>query len=143
MGGLFLSIYTPYPHEIILALRLAYLWQWDSGSRALDRAAELANKAIALDDSNVLAYAVRGWIAAKEAKRERAIADSEQAVSLDPNLAFGCGSLARTSTSAFQENRRRHWSMSKTPNASIRAIQKSAAIRKAQPMTPWVATRKR
>jgi len=68
---------------------LAYLWQWDSGSRALDRAAELANKAIALDDSNVLAYAVRGWIAAKEAKRERAIADSEQAVSLDPNLAFG------------------------------------------------------
>jgi tetratricopeptide (TPR) repeat protein len=67
---------------------LAYLWQWGSGPRALDLAAEQANKAIALDDSSVVAYAVRGWVAAMQGKRDQAIADSAQAVSLDPNLAF-------------------------------------------------------
>ena len=51
-------------------------------------AAELANKAIALDGSNVVAYAVRGWVADAEGKREQALADSSRAVALDPSSAW-------------------------------------------------------
>ena len=67
---------------------LPYVWQWDSDPGALERAAELANKAIALDDTNAGAYIVRGWVGAIEGKRNQAIADSQQAVSLDPNSAL-------------------------------------------------------
>src|SRR5262249_44852238 len=66
---------------------LAYAWQWDREAGVLDRAAELANKSIALDDSNAVAYFVRGWVAATKGQREKALADAEQAVSADPNLA--------------------------------------------------------
>jgi len=62
-----------------------YSWQWTSDPGELDRAAALANKAIALDDTNAGAYIVRGWVAAVEGKRDQAIANSQRAVSLDPN----------------------------------------------------------
>ena len=67
---------------------LSYAWQLNSDPRTLDRAAELANKAIALDNANALAYTVRAWVAADEGERNRAIADSEKAVSFDPNSAW-------------------------------------------------------
>jgi tetratricopeptide (TPR) repeat protein len=64
----------------------SYGWQWNRDPGALDRAAALANKAIALDDTNARAYILRGWVAALEGKRDQAIADSQRAVSFDPNL---------------------------------------------------------
>jgi adenylate cyclase len=67
---------------------LSYGYQWDSDPGALDRAAALANKAITLDESNAAAYVVRGYVAALRGKRDQAIADSEQAVSADPNWAY-------------------------------------------------------
>ena len=60
----------------------------------LDRAAELVKKAIALDDSEAGAYAVRGWIAAEKGQHDQAIADGKRAVSLDPNSAFAWLALA-------------------------------------------------
>jgi adenylate cyclase len=67
---------------------LPYAWQWDSDSGALERAAELANRAIALDDTNAGGYTIRGWVSAIEGKRNQAIADSQQAVYLEPNSAW-------------------------------------------------------
>jgi adenylate cyclase len=66
----------------------SYVAQWDSDSSAYDRAVALANKAIALDDTNAVAYTVRGLVAMLEGKRDQAIADSQRAVSLDPNSAW-------------------------------------------------------
>jgi tetratricopeptide (TPR) repeat protein len=67
---------------------LAYAWQWDSDPGALKGAAELADKAIALDDSHTLAYMVRSYVAAFTGKRDQAIADIQRAISLDPNSAL-------------------------------------------------------
>ena len=63
-------------------------------SGALDRAAELAEKSIALDDSLAFAYALRGWIAAIRNQPDTAISDGRRAVSLGPNNAFACMALA-------------------------------------------------
>jgi adenylate cyclase len=73
---------------------VGYIWQFDRDPGALDRAAELVNKAIALDDSSSDAYAVRGWIEAVRDQHDRAIADGKRAVSLDPNSAFAWLALA-------------------------------------------------
>jgi len=81
------------------ALALSYflgsIWQFDKDTGgALDRAAELVDKAIALDDSEPDAYAVRGWIEGIKNQHDRAVADGKRAVSLDPNSAFAWISLA-------------------------------------------------
>jgi len=75
------------------ALALSYflgsVWQFDKDPDAsLNRAAELVDKAIALDDSEPEAYAVRGWIEGIQSHHDRAVADGKRAVSLDPNSAF-------------------------------------------------------
>jgi adenylate cyclase len=59
-----------------------------------DRAAESVEKAIALDDSEAGAYAVRGWIEGIKSQHDRAVADGKRAVSLDPNSAFAWIALA-------------------------------------------------
>jgi tetratricopeptide (TPR) repeat protein len=73
---------------------LGSIWQFDNDPDALDRAAELVEKAIALDDSQAGAYAVRGWIEGIKGQHDRAIADGKRAVSLDPNSAFAWVALA-------------------------------------------------
>jgi adenylate cyclase len=80
-----------------LSYFVGYIFQWDKDPRAPDRAAELSNKAIALDDSAAGAYAVRGWIAAMKGKRDNAVADGQRAVSLEPNFAFNWQALANIS----------------------------------------------
>ena len=67
---------------------VVYIWQWDSGHKTLDRAAEWADKALLLDDGNVWAYLVRAWAGAFGGKRQQALADIEHALALDPNWAF-------------------------------------------------------
>jgi adenylate cyclase len=71
-----------------------YLFEWDREPGVLDRAAELVEKTITLDDSDAGAYAVRGWIFALHDQHDRAIADGKRAVSLAPNSALACGALA-------------------------------------------------
>jgi adenylate cyclase len=80
------------------ALALSYflgsIWQFDTDPGVLDRAAEVVEKAIALDDSEASAYAVRGWIEGIKSQHDRAVADGKRAVSLDPNSAFAWIALA-------------------------------------------------
>jgi adenylate cyclase len=73
---------------------LGSIWQFDNAPGVLDRAAELVEKAIALDDAEAGAYAVRGWIEGIKGQHDRAIADGRRAVSLDPNSAFTWIALA-------------------------------------------------
>jgi adenylate cyclase len=77
-----------------LSYLVGYIWQFDRDPGELDRAAQLVDKAIALDDSSSDAYAVRGWIEAVRGQHDRAIADGKRAVSLDPNSAFAWLALA-------------------------------------------------
>jgi adenylate cyclase len=77
-----------------LSFFVSWIWQWDPDPGVLDRAAELANKSIALDDSESGAYAVLGWIAAEKDEHDQAIADGERAVSLAPNSAGAYEALA-------------------------------------------------
>ena len=79
---------------LALSYLVGYIWQFDKDPGVLDHAAELVEKAIALDDSDSDAYAVRGWIEALKDQHDRAIADGKRAVSLDPNSAFAWLALA-------------------------------------------------
>jgi adenylate cyclase len=63
---------------------------------ALQRAAKLGEKAITLDDSNSLAHASLCPIYAWLKEYDKAIAEAEMAVSLDPNSAFAYHTLAGT-----------------------------------------------
>ena len=73
---------------------LEYAWQWDSDPHPLDRAEDLARKAVLLDDSNAGAYAVRGWVAALKNRVDEAVADGQHAVALDPNSASNYQALS-------------------------------------------------
>src|SRR5689334_5570108 len=73
---------------------VGYLWLWDRDPGVLDRAAGLAKKSIALDDSEAVAYAILGWVAALHGQHDQAITDAERAVSLDPNSAFCWATIA-------------------------------------------------
>jgi adenylate cyclase len=71
-----------------------YAWQWDSDPHPLDRAEELARKAVFLDESNAEAHAVRGLVAALKSRVDEAIADGQRAVALNPNSAFNYQALS-------------------------------------------------
>jgi adenylate cyclase len=58
-----------------------------SPDRSLARAFELAQKAISLDDSNGAAYSILSFVYGMKRQYDKAIAESERAVSLDPNSA--------------------------------------------------------
>jgi TolB-like protein len=75
----------------------AYAWlartevfEWISGwsehrDRSLRRALELANKAVSLNDSLPLGHAILGWVYMWKKEHDRAIAEGEKAIALDPN----------------------------------------------------------
>ena len=58
-------------------------------SQTLERAFELVQKAVALDDSLPLAHRVLGLVYVWKKQHEQAIAAAERAVALDPNDAEG------------------------------------------------------
>ena len=64
----------------------AWLSQWSQGwSDALDRAFQLEQQAIALNDSEALAHAILGAIHLWKRQYEVAVTEGERAVALDPN----------------------------------------------------------
>ena len=63
----------------------ASIVQYDKDPIAAQRAIQLARRAIALDDSNWLAYVVLGEAYAYEHQYDRAIAYYQRAITLDPN----------------------------------------------------------
>ena len=71
-------------------------WQflWSADREALERARELGEKAIALNDSLVSAYCLLGQVYLWKKEHERAIAQAERAVALAPNDADGYETLA-------------------------------------------------
>jgi adenylate cyclase len=73
-------------------------WQfmWSTDREGLERARELAERAIALNESLVGAHHVLGQIYLWMKQHDRAIAEAEQAVALAPNDADGYETLAET-----------------------------------------------
>jgi len=81
-AGLGLTYYEPW----------ARLWSQDP--RSLERAFELAKKAISLDDSLSVAYTLLGHVYLWRKQHAQAIAEQERAIALNPNDANGYADLA-------------------------------------------------
>ncbi|MBI3247526.1 MAG: adenylate/guanylate cyclase domain-containing protein [Deltaproteobacteria bacterium] len=60
-------------------------WQWDQNSRPLERAFELIQKAVALDDSLPEIHRFLGSVYLWKKQHNQAIAEAERAITLDPN----------------------------------------------------------
>jgi adenylate cyclase len=59
----------------------------ESPQQSLARAIELAKKAISLDDSNSFSYSILGVLYVSARQYDKAVAEAERAVTLDPNVA--------------------------------------------------------
>jgi adenylate cyclase len=71
-------------------------WQflWSTGPESLERAQELAERAIALDDTLANAHSLLGQVYLWRKEHDRAITEAERAVALAPNDADGYETLA-------------------------------------------------
>jgi adenylate cyclase len=67
---------------------------WSQDPQTLKRGFELAQKAVALDDSLPVAHSILGGVYLVMKQHARAIAEAERAIALDPNFADGYASLA-------------------------------------------------
>jgi len=75
--------------------------QWSQDPQSLERASELAQKAITLDDSLPGAHRLLGAVSLwKDRQHDLAIAEGERALALDPNNAEGYAMLANILTFA-------------------------------------------
>jgi tetratricopeptide (TPR) repeat protein len=72
-----------------------YLGSSKSPKESLERGVELAQKAIALDNSNFHSYSLLGYLYTLMRQHDKAIVEAEQAVALAPNSAEAHMSLAR------------------------------------------------
>jgi tetratricopeptide (TPR) repeat protein len=70
-----------------LTYRLDWVTRWSQDPQALERALELAHKALALDDTLPWAYALLGWIYLEKRHPEQALAAAERAIALEPSNA--------------------------------------------------------
>ncbi len=78
-------------------LSQTYLWEWFSyggQEQTLERASELAQKAVALDESLPFAHFVLGWVYVMQKQHDQAQTEMERAITLDPNFATGYEGLA-------------------------------------------------
>jgi adenylate cyclase len=58
-----------------------------SPRKSIEKAAELAQKVLALDDSNFMSYLLSGYLYLRKRHHEKAIAEYERAIALNPNAA--------------------------------------------------------
>jgi TolB-like protein/Tfp pilus assembly protein PilF len=70
-----------------LTYNRAWGMRWSVDPKTLDRASELAQQAITLDDSMPYAHSLLGGIYAMKQQYDQALAESERALALDPNNA--------------------------------------------------------
>jgi adenylate cyclase len=70
--------------------------QWSQDPQSLERAFELAKKAIAFDDSRSTAYTLLSHVYLWRKQHAQAIAEQERAIALNPNDADGYADLAET-----------------------------------------------
>jgi TolB-like protein/tetratricopeptide (TPR) repeat protein len=59
--------------------------QWSQGSQSLERASEMAQRAVALDDSLPGAHIILGIVYLWQKQHEQALTEAERAIALDPN----------------------------------------------------------
>jgi adenylate cyclase len=64
---------------------LEWSWRWSRDPQTLERALEMAQKAVALDDSLPFAHSLLSLIYAQKQQYDQALAEGEQAIALDPN----------------------------------------------------------
>jgi tetratricopeptide (TPR) repeat protein len=64
-----------------------WILRWSAGPQTLERAFELAQQAVILDDSLPVAHSCLGRVYAWKQQYEQAIAEGERAIALDPNNA--------------------------------------------------------
>ena len=60
--------------------------QWSQDPQALEKASELAQKALVLDESEAVAHHVMGWVYLLQQQLDKAIAELEQAVALTQTM---------------------------------------------------------
>jgi TolB-like protein/Tfp pilus assembly protein PilF len=75
-------------------LILAQVNQWSHDLRAFDRALQLEQQSIALDNSNAFAYAMMSFSYTSTRQYDLGITAAERALAFDPNLAEGYNNLA-------------------------------------------------
>jgi adenylate cyclase len=66
---------------------MEWISQWSTDPQILGRADELAQKAVALDDSAPEAHGILGQIYLQRGQHDQALAEAERAIALDPNSA--------------------------------------------------------
>jgi adenylate cyclase len=70
-------------------------WFWYGGQdQTLERATELAQKAVALDESLPVAHLMLGWVYLMKKQHGQAQTEMERAITLNPNSAFGYEGLS-------------------------------------------------
>src|SRR5713101_3642276 len=74
---------------------LDWVQQWSDDPRALDRAFELEQQAIAMDDSQPMAHTLLSDIYLFKKQYDQATAEAERVLALDPNSAAGYSALAQ------------------------------------------------
>ncbi|MBW1863081.1 MAG: tetratricopeptide repeat protein, partial [Deltaproteobacteria bacterium] len=88
-----------YPEGYSLLAYTHYMDVWFGSSKSpkdsLSRAYELAQKAVGMNDSLVLPHILLGHIYLLERQHEKAIAETERAVTLSPNAAASYANLGR------------------------------------------------
>jgi adenylate cyclase len=73
---------------------LAWAWEYSPGPATLERAFELAQEAIALNDSAPVAHALLGQVLANQGRYDEAVAEGERSITLAPSLAFDYSIMA-------------------------------------------------
>src|SRR5262249_13886443 len=71
-----------------------WLFGWSRDPQVLERGLELAQKAVALDDSLPVAHSLLGRVYQMKKQHDKAIAGVERAITLNPNYAEGYAGLA-------------------------------------------------
>jgi adenylate cyclase len=74
--------------------------QWSHDPHGLDRAIQLAQQSIALDNSNPFAYGVLSYSYTGTRQYDLGVTAAERAVAIDPNFAFGYAALANALVSS-------------------------------------------
>jgi TolB-like protein/Tfp pilus assembly protein PilF len=64
-----------------------YLWGWDRRPQVIERAHDLAQRALALDDSLPASHSLLSWTSLWKKQPEQAIIEIKRALALDPNNA--------------------------------------------------------
>ena len=89
-----------YATLCLIQLREVYIGVYKNPREALEQGVKLGQKAIALDDSNSLAHGALCGTYSLLKEHDKAIAEAEKAISLEPNSAFACFVLGAALTLA-------------------------------------------